>query len=254
MPLLPITTARGALLAAALSTLAACSAAPYQVVAPTTAPSANQTKNALAKMRAAAPYNCDGMKISLTMVECAAEGVRMRIADTPNPLLTQLSGGTNVFHFNARTIDQGTKQFAWSGVAFTSGPQQSATQFVQGWAVLAAAATDSDEPDDFEQHALAYAAANPKPELPEDARRFRVQAEAAVRRNDFDQAAESFAKALEIAPWWPQGNYNIALIYSELGLHARAIASMRRYLRLQPDAANARQAQDKIYEWEAAAK
>jgi hypothetical protein len=46
----------------------------------------------------------------------------------------------------------------------------------------------------------------------------------------------------------------LALIYSELGLRSRAIAAMRRCLRLLPDAANARQAQDKIYEWEGAGK
>lgn len=34
------------------------------------------------------------------------------------------------------------------------------------------------------------------------------------------------------------------------GAPQRAAAEMRRYLRLAPDAANARQGQDKIYEWE----
>lgn len=71
-----------------------------------------------------------------------------------------------------------------------------------------------------------------------------------MKAKDFEIASERFADALKLAPWWPQGHFNLALIYGELGLNARAAGEMRRYLRLAPDAANARQAQDKIYEWE----
>jgi hypothetical protein len=59
---------------------------------------------------------------------------------------------------------------------------------------------------------------------------------------------------LKLAPWWPQGRYNRALLMGELGFAPEAIQEMRRYLQLVPDAANARQAQDKIYQWEALPK
>lgn len=86
--------------------------------------------------------------------------------------------------------------------------------------------------------------------IPEEARRFKVQAEAAVEKKDFARAAEHYKKALELAPWWPEGWYNRALILGELGHSRSAIDSMRRYLALRPDAPDARAAQDQIYKWE----
>jgi tetratricopeptide (TPR) repeat protein len=126
----------------------------------------------------------------------------------------------------------------------------------EGWRLLiqwseAAAHAETAELDAV---IAAYRAASPKPELPEDARRFKVQAEAAVREQRYADAAEAFRAALKLAPWWPQGRFNRALILAELGRHAEAIEEMKRYLALVPDAANARHAQDKVYEWEAAAR
>ena len=55
---------------------------------------------------------------------------------------------------------------------------------------------------------------------------------------------------MKIAPWWPEGYFNRALILGELNRFAEAMREMKRYLQLAPDAPNARAAQDKIYEWE----
>jgi tetratricopeptide (TPR) repeat protein len=104
---------------------------------------------------------------------------------------------------------------------------------------------------EFAEAAERYRAANPKPEFPEAARRYRVQAEAAVRDKEFDVAADLYAEALNLAPWWPEGRFNRALILGELKDYAEATVEMKRYLALVPDAPNARAAQDKIYEWEA---
>lgn len=90
-----------------------------------------------------------------------------------------------------------------------------------------------------------------KPPLPEAARKYRIQAEGAVGRKAFAEAAERYADALRVAPWWAEGHYNRALILAELGRHAHAIREMRRYLALVPGAADARSAQDQIYAWEA---
>jgi tetratricopeptide (TPR) repeat protein len=105
----------------------------------------------------------------------------------------------------------------------------------------------------FEQ-SLARYSTEQKPEFPEDARRFRVQAETAVREKRFDDAARSYREALQAASWWPEGRFNRSLLLGELKRYDEAIREMKRYLALAPDAPNARAAQDKIYEWEGRAR
>ena len=102
----------------------------------------------------------------------------------------------------------------------------------------------------FAEAAARYRAASTKPEFPEAARRFRVRAEVAIRDKELEEAADLYHEALRIAPWWPEGRFNLALILGELKEYSEAMAEMKRYLALVPDAPNARAAQDKIYEWE----
>ena len=191
------------------------------------------------------------MVATYATVECPKRRLQFRIADTPTPTLTQAGGGTNIFTFYAQSTDGRRVDLMWAGVAFTSGPSVAANRFVEAWASLAASAKDTGTNDAaFDQTVAAYAAANPKPELTEEARRFRVQAEAATRRKDYGMAADRYSQALKIAPWWPQGHRDLAVVYGELGQFSRAIVSMERYLRLVPNAADARESKDKIYEWE----
>jgi tetratricopeptide (TPR) repeat protein len=102
----------------------------------------------------------------------------------------------------------------------------------------------------FEKAAQAYRIALVKPSLPEDAVRFKTQAEFSVKQSRLADAVDLFDQALVIAPWWPAGHYNRGLILGELKDYPEGIASLRRYLKLEPDAANARAVQLKIYEWE----
>jgi len=76
-----------------------------------------------------------------------------------------------------------------------------------------------------------------------------VQAEGAVRDKEFNDAADYYAAALKIAPWWPVGHFNRALVLGEAGDYDMAKREMNYYLLLVPDASNARAAQDKIYDW-----
>jgi formylglycine-generating enzyme required for sulfatase activity len=108
--------------------------------------------------------------------------------------------------------------------------------------------------DPFLGVVAAYRAANPKPQLSEEARKFKVQAEFAVQNKEFDKAAELYGKALDIAPWWPAGHFNRALILGEIKKYRVAMNEMKRYLLLVPDAPDARAAQDKIYQWESLAR
>lgn len=102
----------------------------------------------------------------------------------------------------------------------------------------------------FEQAAASYLAAEPKPPLPESVRRYQIQAEEAVRNQQFLRAAETYAAALDEVPAWPQGHFNFALVLESLDDYELAIEEMQRYLALVPDASNARAAQDMIYRWQ----
>jgi len=97
---------------------------------------------------------------------------------------------------------------------------------------------------DYRKKAAASAA------LPEEANKYRVQAEGAVRDKQFDDAADYYEMALKIAPWWPAGRFNRALVLGEIGDYEMAKREMKHYLQLVPDAPNARAAQEKIYDWE----
>lgn len=107
----------------------------------------------------------------------------------------------------------------------------------------------AEAPGAFEAQAQTYRAAATKPELPESAREYKVRAESAVSEKRFLDAVEAYDRALQVAPWWPQGHFNVALVLGELKTYGLAAEEMQRYLTLVPDAANARQAQDKIYAW-----
>jgi tetratricopeptide (TPR) repeat protein len=107
--------------------------------------------------------------------------------------------------------------------------------------------------DPFQDIVAKYQAANPKPKLSEEARKFKVQAEFEVQQKQFVTAAEFYGKALEIAPWWPEGHFNRAIILGETKQYQDAMIEMKHYLLLVPDAPDARAAQDKIYEWDVGA-
>lgn len=93
-----------------------------------------------------------------------------------------------------------------------------------------------------------------KPELPEDARRYGVQASTAAERKNYDEAIALFAQSLEAAPWWAEGHFNRALLLANQNRYQEAVTSMKQFLVLAPNAPDARAAQDKIYEWELKAK
>lgn len=102
----------------------------------------------------------------------------------------------------------------------------------------------------FEAVAQSYRDAKVKPEPSEDVRRFKVQALAAVRDKQFADAANYYDQGLQIAPWWPEGHFNRALVLAEINRYPEALKEMHRYLILVPDASDARDAQDLIYQWE----
>ncbi|MGQ0812013.1 MAG: tetratricopeptide repeat protein [Nitrospiraceae bacterium] len=95
-----------------------------------------------------------------------------------------------------------------------------------------------------------YAKLSAKPELPETARRFGVQAVRVADQKEYDRAVQFYGKALGVAYWWPEAHFNRALILAEQAHFEEAIVEMKAFLELAPTAPDIRAAQDKIYEWE----
>lgn len=120
--------------------------------------------------------------------------------------------------------------------------------------LICAPAVAADVGDPFLDVVAKYRAANPKPALPEEARKFKVQAEFMVQEKQADKAAALYGKALDAAPWWPEGHYKLALLLGDAKKYREAMREMKRYLQLEPNGADARAAQDKIYQWELVAE
>jgi len=102
----------------------------------------------------------------------------------------------------------------------------------------------------FAEVAKAYRETTSRPVLSEEVHRFRIQAEGAVLDKKFYDAVDLYEQALEVAPWWPEGHFNRALVLGEIKEYDLAIIEMKRYLLLVPNAPNAREVQDRIYDWE----
>jgi tetratricopeptide (TPR) repeat protein len=105
--------------------------------------------------------------------------------------------------------------------------------------------------EDFDLVAAKYRALKEKPPISEDERKFIVQANAMTQSKNYNQAIEFYEKAILVDPTNPMVYNNQALLFVMVGRYDEAINRMKKYLKLVPDAPDARSAQDKIYEWEA---
>lgn len=135
--------------------------------------------------------------------------------------------------------------FIWKGGSAAS----TARDFVRAWHVLAGA-VDPVQEAAFERTAQNYRDAQVKPSLPEEAVKYKVQAELAIQQKRFDDAVDLYDLALGVAPWWPSGHYNRGLILGEQQSFQEGIRELQKYLKLEPGAPDARAVQIKIYQWE----
>lgn len=92
--------------------------------------------------------------------------------------------------------------------------------------------------------------AQDKMALPEEARKFGVQATSLAEKKRYDEAIDMYGQALDVAPWWAEGHFNRALMLADQNRFHEAIAWMKHFVLLAPDSVDARAAQDKLYEWE----
>ncbi len=103
----------------------------------------------------------------------------------------------------------------------------------------------------FESKAAAYRALTVKPPVSEEQRKYIVQANAMSQRKKYAEAIGLYRKAVDLDPVsYPGAYFNMALLSAQIQRYSQAITYMRQYLMLEPDAKDARSAQDKIYEWE----
>lgn len=94
----------------------------------------------------------------------------------------------------------------------------------------------------------------PAPAVPEEAERRQARGNAAVKsaadREGFRRAADEFKAALKAAPWIAEGYYNLGVVQDKAGDYREAISNLRFYLMAAPDAKDAKEVRNLIYEIE----
>ncbi len=96
----------------------------------------------------------------------------------------------------------------------------------------------------------AWRANGSKVDPPEEAQRHKVLAEAAFKEKNLQKAVREYSAALDIYPTWPEGQFNLALLMGELQSFAQAADHMSMYLELDPNAADAQEAKERIWIWQ----
>lgn len=103
----------------------------------------------------------------------------------------------------------------------------------------------------FKPIALKYNSLTEKPVVTEEQRRLFVQADKLNQQKNYIEAIKLYNKAITIDQTaFPEAHSNVALLYAQANFFDYAILCMKKYLLLEPEADDARNAQDKIYEWE----
>ena len=91
--------------------------------------------------------------------------------------------------------------------------------------------------------------------VPEEARRYYVQANTLFRtaqsKDDFQQVLALYRQALAVDPQYGNAWYNLSKVQEKLEQYDDAIASLKRFLAVSPNDPEARAAQDHEYELEA---
>lgn len=101
----------------------------------------------------------------------------------------------------------------------------------------------------FVPQAKAWRDANPKPQMPENAREHQVLAEYAFKNRETEKAIKEYKAAVAIFPTWPEGQFNLATLAGEQKDYDIAILHMRQYLELAPDSSDVQNAKDSIIVW-----
>ena len=74
--------------------------------------------------------------------------------------------------------------------------------------------------------------------------------EAAKGSGDYKDAIVEFEQAIKLASDWPDAYFNLGMVQGTSGNFDAAIVSFKKYLELSPDASDAREVKDRIYDYE----
>lgn len=103
----------------------------------------------------------------------------------------------------------------------------------------------------FEYKAIKYRSLIEKPTISEEQRKYIVQANTFTQLLDYFKAIELYLKVIKLNETnYPDAYLNLALLSAQTGKFYAAIANMKKYLLLEPTAANVKKEQDKIKDWE----
>ncbi|MBN1834133.1 MAG: hypothetical protein JW896_18695 [Deltaproteobacteria bacterium] len=103
----------------------------------------------------------------------------------------------------------------------------------------------------FETQVARYRSMEIKPTVSEEQKKYIVQANSQSKKKEYKTALALYRKAVEVDPVsYPEAYFNMALLSAQMHRFKPAISYMKKYLMLEPNAKDARNAQDKIYEWE----
>lgn len=98
---------------------------------------------------------------------------------------------------------------------------------------------------------------DPTPPIPEEAERHLAYARAAIEEgkaggdiNKLNDAVDQLGKVLQLAPWRPEAYYNLGLVLEQQKRYAEAARNLKLYLLAAPNAQDAADVQQKIYELE----
>jgi tetratricopeptide (TPR) repeat protein len=95
----------------------------------------------------------------------------------------------------------------------------------------------------------------PPPAVPEEARRHFVKADTLARGahapEDYYAAIYEYREALALAPWWGDAYHDLGIVLESAGRYDDATKEVKFYLLTNPEAKDARAAQDEIYKIEA---
>jgi tetratricopeptide (TPR) repeat protein len=109
--------------------------------------------------------------------------------------------------------------------------------------------------DDDLRRKIIVLAREAKPEILEEARRYFVKgtthAKSANKPEEQKRAIKSFKEALNLAPWWGDAYYNLAIAQELAGEYREAGQSLAFYIQTSPGKQESRDAQDHIYALEA---
>jgi tetratricopeptide (TPR) repeat protein len=146
----------------------------------------------------------------------------------------------------------------WSGHWAPTIEMHDAQRFQSALVYLARTTQDDQDAklnawlETFKPKAEAWRQMKVKPAMPEEAHEHQVLAEYAYKQKDIPKAMNEFAAALRIFPYWPDGQYDLATMTSEIGGrpgYRNAIFHMECFLALTPDSPDAEAAQDSIIVW-----